>query len=101
VRFDTLAPDLRPAVVLDGVKDAALANLSVQGDQGAESALRFVNTQDALVTGARLLTPASVFLAVEGGDGKHIKVDGGDFAKADKPVTFDKGARPEMVKLRE
>lgn len=101
VRFDTASPDLRPAVVLDGVSDAAIDNLSVQGDKGAESALRFINTQDALVTGARLLTPASVFLAVEGAGSSNIKVDGGDFSKAAQPLTVSRDAKPEMVRTRE
>jgi Glycosyl hydrolases family 28 len=101
VRFDTVDPDLRPAVVLDGVKDVAMDNLSVQGNQGAESALRFINTQDALVTGARLLTPAPVFLAVEGAEGKNVTVDGGDLSKAGKPLTVERGATPDMAKVRE
>ena len=88
-------------MVLDGVKDAALDNLSVQGDTGAESALRFINTQDTLVTGARLLTPASVFLAVEGTNCSNIKLDGGDFSKAAKTLTVDRGATAETVKVRE
>ncbi|HXE42999.1 MAG TPA: hypothetical protein VN516_08235, partial [Candidatus Baltobacteraceae bacterium] len=101
VRFDTVERDLRPAIVFDDVKDAAINNLSIQGDKGAESALRFVNTQDALVTGARLLTPAKVFLAVEGTNGMNIKLDGGDISKADKVVVADKGAALEVVNVRD
>jgi hypothetical protein len=101
VRLDTLNPDLRPAVVLDGVKDASVQNLTVQGDPGAESALRLVNTQDALITGARLLTPAPVFLAIEGSQSQNIKLDGGDFSKAAKPLTLSRGAADTAAKLRE
>lgn len=101
VRFDTVTNDLRPAVVLDGVSDAAIDGLSVQGDKGAESALRFINTQDALVTGARLLTPAPVFLAVEGAQSGNIKIDGGDLSKAGRPVVVNKGAAAKSVKMRE
>ena len=101
VRFDTKASDLRPAVVLDGVTDAAIDGLSVQGDKGAESVLRFINTQDALVTGARLLTPAPVFLAVEGAQSGNIKIDGGDLSKAGRPVVADKGATATAVKMRD
>ena len=101
VRFDRASPDLRPAVVLDGVKDAALDNLSVQGDTGAESALRFINTQDTLLTGARLLTPAAVFLAVEGAASRNLKLEGGEFSKAARVLTVEKGAAPEAVKVRE
>jgi hypothetical protein len=101
VRFDTASPDLRPAVVLDGVNDAAIDNLSVQGDKGAESALRFVNSQDVLVTGARLLTPAAVFLSAEGTNSANIKVDGGDFSKAGKALVVSRGASDGAVKLRD
>jgi polygalacturonase len=101
VRLDTASADLRPALILDGVTDAAIDNLSVQGNNGAESALRFINTQDALVTGARLLTSASVFLAVEGARSASIKIDGGDFSKAGKALKLDRDANEQAVKIRE
>ena len=50
VRFEVEKPDLRPAVVLDHVTDAAIGGLSAQGNPQAKSVLRFVETQDALVT---------------------------------------------------
>jgi hypothetical protein len=100
VRFDFVERDLRPAVVLDGVTDAAINNLSVQGDPGAESALRFINTQDTLVTAARLLTPAGVFLAVEGPHSGNIKVDGGDLSKAARLATVSRDAKKRMVQVR-
>jgi hypothetical protein len=83
------------------VNDAAINNLTVKGDEGAESALRFINTQDTLVTGARLLGAAPVFLAVEGAKSANIKIDGGDFSKAGKPLTINHEASAESVKLRE
>jgi hypothetical protein len=101
IRFDVASPDLRPAVIFDGVKDAAVNNLSVQGNLKAESALRFVNTQDTLLTGVRLLTPAPVFLAVEGAECKNIKVDGGDLSKSDKVLTAGRGAAIDSVKLHD
>jgi len=101
VRFDTVERDLRPAIVFDQVKDAALDNLSVQGDKDAESAMRFINTQDVLVTGARLLTPAKVFLAVEGTNGSSIKLNGGDISKAGKAVIVARGAKRKMVEVQD
>ena len=101
VRFDTASADLRPAVILDGVTDAAIDNLSVQGNDGAESALRFINTQDTLVTGARLLTSAPIFLAVEGAKSSNIKIDGGDFSKAGKALKIDHDALDDAAKVRE
>ena len=55
--------------------------------RGAESALRFIDTTDVLVTAPRLLTPAGVFLQMEGAANEHITVDGGDISsKAHTPL---------------
>jgi hypothetical protein len=62
VRFQLEQPDHRPAVVLDHVTDVAMNGLTVHGNKDASSVLRFIDTQDALLTAARLLTPARVFL---------------------------------------
>ena len=100
VRFELAASDLRPAVVFDHVNGAAVNGLNVQGDKDAESALRFIDSQDVLLSATRLLTPAPVFLQVEGADNGNIIVDGGDLSKADKPLAFQNGAREAAVKLR-
>src|SRR5689334_23402672 len=65
VRFQVASPELRPAVILDNIEDAAINGLNVQGNQQAESVLRFINTKQTLLTATRLLTPASVFLQLE------------------------------------
>jgi Glycosyl hydrolases family 28 len=100
VRFDLAAPDLRPAVVFDHVQDAAVNGLNTQGDKGSESALRFIESQDVLMSATRLLTPASVFLQVEGADAANIIIDGGDLSKADKLLAFKNGGMESSVKLR-
>ena len=100
VRFEVVKPDLRPAVVLDHVTDAALSGLSAQGNAEAKSVLRFVDTQDALLTAPRVLSPAAVFLQVEGAASQAITIDGGDLSKAATPVAFDSGAAKQSVKLR-
>ncbi|MDR3702651.1 MAG: hypothetical protein P4L56_23605 [Candidatus Sulfopaludibacter sp.] len=100
VRFDLEKPDLRPAVVLDHVTDASIGGLSAQGNAKAKSLLRFVETQDALVTASRILTPAAVFLEVAGAGSRGITIDGGDLSKAAAPVAFEGGARKEAVKVR-
>jgi hypothetical protein len=100
VRFDVQKADLRPAVVLERATDVALSGLSAQGNTEAKSVLRFTDTQDALVTAPRVLTPAAVFLAVEGAASQAITVDGGDLSKAASPVAFGSGASKDAVKLR-
>jgi hypothetical protein len=66
VRFQVSKPDLRPAVIFDHVEDAAINGLSVQGNAEAESLLRFIDSKQTLMTATRLLTPAAVFLQLEG-----------------------------------
>lgn len=100
VRFEIAASDLRPALVFDHVRDAAVNGLSVQGDAGAESVLRFIESQDVFLGAARLLNAAPVFLQVEGADNAGIIIDGGDISKATIPVAFKNGAMENAVKLR-
>lgn len=100
VRFDIAASDLRPAMVFDHVTDAAVNGLSVQGDAGAESALRFIGTQEVLLSATRLLKPAPVFLQVEGTGNADIILDGGDVSKAGTAVAYKNGAEEGSVKVR-
>ncbi|MGO9259528.1 MAG: glycoside hydrolase family 28 protein [Bryobacteraceae bacterium] len=100
VRFEVVKPDLRPAVVLEHVSDGAINSLNAQGNPQAKSVLRFIETQDVLLTASRVLTPAAAFLQVEGAASKGITIDGGDLSKAATPVAFEAGAGREAVKLR-
>jgi hypothetical protein len=100
VRFEVASPDLRPAVILDHVSDVSVNGLAVQGNPEAESVLRVIDSRDVLLTGTRVLTPAAVFLRAEGKDNAAITIDGGDIAKAKKPLELANGAGAEAVKLR-
>ncbi len=100
VRLEVTAPDSRPAVVFDQVADASVNGLSAQGGAQAESLLRFVNTRDTLLTGSRVLTPAAVFLRLEGVGNDGITIDGGHLSKARKLLAYSGGATEKAVKLR-
>ena len=93
--------DMRPALIFDNVQDAAINGLNIDGQEQAESACRFINSGDVLMTAARLKSPAKIFLAVEGDKSKAIKIDGGDISKAVTSVSFNAGASKQSVKLRE
>ena len=84
VRFQVAVPELRPAMILDHVEDAAVNGFSVQAGEGAGSVLRFIDTRDVLLTAARLLNPAKLFLEVEGRNSGTITIEGGDLSKAAK-----------------
>ena len=100
VRFETATPELRPAVVLDQVEDAAFNGFSVQGDAGAESVMRLTGCKQMLITAARVLRPSSPFLELDGTENEEIIVDGGDLSKAASAVVFRNGATESAVKLR-
>jgi hypothetical protein len=100
VEFRFEVPDQRPAVVFDHVAGAALSGLSVQGDEQAKSALRFIESREVQITSPRVLTVASAFLEIEGASSQNIVVDGGDISKALTPVVFGAGAQKSAVKVR-
>ena len=100
VRFQVAAPELRPALILDRVVDAAITGLSVEGNLKAESVLRVIDSKDVFVTAARVLTPSSAFLQLEGSANQRITIDGGDLSKAAAPLAFRAGATARAVKVR-
>jgi hypothetical protein len=100
VRLEVKTPDLRPALILDNVTDAAVNGLSAQGNAQAESLLRFIDTRNVLLTASRVLAPAAVFLKLEGAANEAITIDGGDLSKAGKPLAYSRGATAKAVKLR-
>ena len=99
VRFEVAAPDLRPAMVFDHVKDAAVNGFAAQGNPKSEI-LRCTASEDVLVSAARVLTPAAAFLQLEGDANRNITLDGGDLSKAAEPVLYRDGATKSAVKLR-
>jgi polygalacturonase len=101
VRFEVAGAEARPAIVFDHVIDAAINGLSVQGTAEAESVLRFIDTQDVLVTASRVLAKAPVYLQVEGSESREITIDGGDLSKAATALSLKTGVRADAVKLRQ
>lgn len=101
IRFAMTSPDMRPALILDNVQDATVNGLSAQGQKDAESLLRFINTQDILVTALRVLTPVTNLLQAEGSICANIKIEGGDISKAGKALVVTSGASAQAIRLRE
>ncbi len=100
VSFNYENTDLRPAVVFNNITDASVSNLSVQSNRQAESALRFINSRDVLLTGPRLISQAKVFLQLEGKNNGNIKIDGGDLSGAINILNFSRGAGRKSVWLK-
>jgi hypothetical protein len=101
IRLQFKSPDVRPAVIFDRVVDAAIDCLSVQSHPSAEAVLRFIDSEDVLVSAPRLLTKTQNFLQIEGGGTKAIIVDGGDISKASVPAIFNSGANATMLTIRQ
>jgi polygalacturonase len=100
VSFEYDKPDLRPAVIFDHVSDAAINNMNVEGNKDAESALRFIDSRDVLLTGVSLSSPAKIFLQTEGSDNSNIKISSSNLSKAEKVLSFDRGANSNMVEVK-
>ena len=92
VRLRVATPELRPAIILDKVQGATLNGLSIDANEKAECAIRVMNASDVLLSRPRLLSPAAVFLRVEGERCRDITLDGGDTSKAQSVTTFAAGA---------
>jgi hypothetical protein len=100
VRLEVASPDLRPAIILDHVTDAAISGLGVQATESAEAVLRCIDSKDVLLTSPRVLTKAPAFLQVEGSGNQNITIDGGDLSKAAKPLALKNGATEQAVTIR-
>lgn len=100
IRLQVASQDLRPAMILDHVSDCVINGLSVEADANAESALRFRNSKQVLLTGARLLTSTPVFLATEGASSERIVIDGGDLSAAGKSLVLAEEVQRNAVKIR-
>ena len=99
VRFGYEQADARPAIIFDNVEDASINGLSVMGSAGNE-VMRLINSKDVLLTATKILTPAAVFLKIEGAESAGIIADGGDLRKANQKTIFDKEAPRDAVTLR-
>jgi polygalacturonase len=101
IRLQTAASDLRPAVILDRVTDAAVFGLSIMADPSAESAMRLASSKQILITAPRLLDPTKVFLSLEGSANERIVIDGGDISSAGQPLVLKDGASRSSVRFRD
>lgn len=101
VRFEVATPDLRPALILDQVNDATISGLAVEANPDAESALRFTDVQQVLLTAPRVLKAAKAFLHLEGANNQQILIDGGDLSQAEHAVVTADGADKSAVRLKD
>ena len=101
IRFQVASSELRPAIIFDHITDAVFNSISVQSNPKAESVLRFIDCEQILLAAARVLTPSSVFLQLEGEGNTGIIVEDGDISKAASALAFKNGAIETSVRLRD
>jgi polygalacturonase len=77
--------DLRPAMVIDDVKDLTIDGFRTDTVAGASPVVWLNNVVDAFIRGSRT-APARTFLRVSGTDSKGITVMGNDFTRVGKSV---------------
>ena len=82
------------------VNGASVNNLSIEGNIDAESAIRFINSKDLLLSGVRLTSPAKILLQTEGAGNKNIRIYSSDLSRVEKVVSFMRGADSSMVKVQ-
>jgi polygalacturonase len=97
IRLETASPDLRPALILDHAEDVSASGLNLAADPEAESAVRFIETRQVLVTSPRLLSKTKVFMQIEGSNSGEISLEGGDVRHAADTFTFRNGATRSAV----
>ncbi|HBO42949.1 MAG TPA: glycoside hydrolase [Planctomycetaceae bacterium] len=78
VRLRAASPDLRPAVVCDDVHDLDIGGLDVRISPGAESGVRLIDVNRAIIRGCQPDGSASAFLGVEGKASDRIALMGND-----------------------
>ena len=77
--------DLRPAMIIDDVKDLTIDGFRTDTVAGASPVVWLNNVVDAFIRGSRT-APAQTFLRVSGAESKGITVMGNDFTRAGKSV---------------
>ncbi|WP_018626907.1 hypothetical protein [Niabella aurantiaca] len=100
IRLETTATDHRPAVVMDNTEDVEILGFSARGYQEGRSVVRARNCRDVLISAARVLKEAAVFLEIEGEKTGNIRLEGGDLSKALKTTRLHTGVLQRSVVVR-
>lgn len=87
-------------MILDHVTNAAISGLAVEGNTNAESTLRFIATEQVLLTALSVLKQAQVFLQLEDMGNNGIILDGGDLSRAKEALALKHGAGKTAIRLR-
>lgn len=99
VRFELDNPDARSAILLDNVQGASLNAIQIDGPNSKQPGIKLINSENILITGARLSSFANLFIGVAGDRSKAIQIYGSDFQKANKSFQLTDNASAESIKI--
>lgn len=78
VRFDLAAPDLRPALICEGVEDLELQNFRAAAHSEAECLARLIKVRRVNIANSRPLSPVRDFLQLEETPSGEVLLNGND-----------------------
>jgi len=96
VTVESVAPDMRPALVGDDVEDLELANVRA-GGTSEFGLIRLRDARRVYVHGSRPLDDVAVFLSVEGARSQDVLLQANDLRRAGQDCQVTGGASKEAV----
>ncbi len=97
--FNLLAPDARPAVVMDDCHHVRLNDFDVDVPTDDQPLVRVIQSTDITISGYQSIQPVSNFLRVEGDRCSDIKLVGNDFTGVENVAARAAGCPASALKL--
>jgi hypothetical protein len=96
ITLNTVAPDMRPALVGEDVEDLELTNFRAAGT-GPAALLRLSDTRQVYLHGCRPLSDVALFLSVEGAGSRDILLQSNDLRRANQVCTLAEGVSVDAI----
>ena len=97
-RFNLVAPDARPAVLLDDCHDVRLTSFDVATPSNDQPLIRLIQSTNVALSGYQSVTPVAKFLLVEGKTSSGIKLTGSDLTGVRSVITLGQGCEDAAVR---
>ena len=97
--FKLMAPDSRPAVVLDDCHNIRLTDFDMDAPFDDEPFIRLIQSTNIIISGYQSVTPVLTFLKIEGEKSSDIKLTGNDFSQVKN--IYDLGSECKASVVRE
>ena len=97
--FNLLAPDARPAVMLDDCHHIKINNFDVDIPTDNQPLIRIKQSTNVTISGYQSVEPVSNLLKAEGSSTRDIKIMNNDLSRVNEAVKFSDGCPPSAVKM--